>query len=308
MKVGLGVPQFGINSTKENLIKFIQSAEKKNFESFWVCDRMLYPLDPRQPYPGTPDQKNWPDYFKNVLDPLTTLSFVAANTSKPLLGTAIIDMLFHNPVTLGKEFATIDILSEGRMICGLGIGWSEDEYIASNHPYDKKGPRTNEFLASMKKVWTEDEVEFDGEFYKIPRSIINPKPAQKPHPKLLLGGFSPKTFERMIKYGNGYLGALIGPFEYFKQLAQLFNESIEKSSRSREEFDFTVLTFPYLMEGSNSGEDRMPMTGTVDQIGSDLSRLKEFGVDRVILAMNSDEGYEVDQALNTCNELREFCK
>jgi len=182
MKVGLVVPQFGINATKENLTEFIQLAEKEGFESLWVYDRMLYPLDPQPPYPysGPPDMSDWPEHFKNVLDPLTTLAFIAANTTKTNLGTCIIDIVFHNPITLAKEFTTIDILSEGRMICGFGIGWSKHEFLASNIPYEKRGDRANEILKAMKKIWTDDIVEFNGEFYKVPKSIIGPKPIQKP--------------------------------------------------------------------------------------------------------------------------------
>jgi probable F420-dependent oxidoreductase len=226
MKVGLVVPQFGINATKENLITFMQLAEKEDFESLWVYDRMLYPLNPQPPYPGPSDKKEWPEDFKNVLDPSTTLAFIAANTTKVNLGTCIIDMVFHNPITLAKEFTTIDILSEGRTICGFGIGWSKDEYLAANIPYEKRGERANEILQAMKKVWTEDIVEFNENFYKIPKSIIGPKPIQKPHPKILLGGFSPKTFERMTQYGDGYIGVLAGSFafEYFNNSIKMFND------------------------------------------------------------------------------------
>ena len=289
MKIGLVVPQFGINATKENLINFIQLAEKEGFESLWVYDRMLYAINPQQPYPGTPDKREWPEYFKNNLDPLTTLSFIAANTAKVKLGTCIIDMLFHNPITLAKEFTTIDILSEGRTICGFGIGWSKDEYLAANIPYEKRGERANEILEAIKKIWTDDVVEFNGEFYKIPKSIINPKPIQKPNPKILLGGFSPKTFERIAKYGDGYIGALAGPFEYFHNSIKMFNDSIEKSSRTRKDFDLTILTYPYIMNNSRSNKSNLfSMTGkTIDEIGSDLSKLKSFGVDRVILAVNA---------------------
>ena len=146
MKVGLVVPQFGINATKENLLRFIHLAEKENFESLWVYDRMFYPISPQQGYGGTPDKREWPEYFKNILDPLTTLSFIAANTSKVKLGTCIIDMIFHNPVTLAKEFTTIDILSEGRVICGFGIGWSKDEYLAANIPYEKEEKEQMKFF------------------------------------------------------------------------------------------------------------------------------------------------------------------
>jgi probable F420-dependent oxidoreductase len=309
MKVGLVVPQFGINATKENLIKFVQIADREGFESLWVYDRMLYPITPQQPYPVTPNKREWPEDFKNNLDPLTTLAFIAANTSKTNLGTCIIDMFFHNPITLAKEFTTIDILSEGRVICGFGIGWSKDEYLAANIPYEKRGERANEILQAMKKVWTDDIVEFDGNFYKIPKSIIGPKPIQKPHPKILLGGFSPHTFERMVKYGDGYIGVLVGSFEYFTNSIKMFNDSIEKSSRTRKDFDLTILTYPYLMESSSETSNRTPMTGrTIGEIGSDLSKLKSFGVDRVILAVNAEKDYYVNETIEFVKELRKFCQ
>ena len=309
MKVGLVVPQFGINATKENLVRFINLAEREGFESLWVYHRMLYPIDPQQGY-GTPDKSQWPEYLKNSLDPLTTLAFIASNTSKVNLGTCIIDMIFYNPVTLAKEFTTIDILSEGRVICGFGIGWSKDEYLAANIPYEKRGERADEVLQAMKKVWTDDIVEFNGNFYKIPKSIIGPKPIQKPHPKILLGGLSPKTFERMAKYGDGYIGVLAGSLEYFHNSIKMFNDAIEKSSRTRKDFDLTILTYPYLMKNNSSEEgDRAPMTGrTIDEIGSDLSMLKTSGVDRVILAVNTDKDYDVNETIEFVKELRKFCQ
>jgi probable F420-dependent oxidoreductase len=269
---------------------------------------MLYAIDPQQGYGGTPDKNQWPEYFKNSLNPLTTLAFIAANTSKVNLGTCIIDMVFHNPVTLAKEFTTIDILSEGRVICGFGIGWSKDEYLAANIPYEKRGERATEILQAMKKIWTDDIVEFNGEFYKIPKSIIGPKPIQKPHPKILLGGFSPKTFERMIRYGDGHIGILAGSFDYFTNSIKMFNESIEKSLRTRNDFDLTILTYPYLVKSNSSEGDRAPMTGrTTDEIGSDLSILKSSGVDRVILAVNAEKNYDVNETIEFVKDLRKFC-
>jgi len=310
MKVGLLIPQAGINATRENLLQFIKIAEKENFESLWVYDRMLYVINPKQPYPLTPEKRDWPEYFKNVLDPMTALAFIAANTSRIKLGTCIIDMIFHNPITLAKEFTTIDILSEGRIVCGFGIGWSQDEYIAANIPYQKRGDRANEMLEAMKKIWTDDTVEFQGEYYTIPKSIIGPKPVQKPHPKILLGGFSPKTFERMSRYGDGHIGVLAGSFEYFDNSIKMFNASIEKSSRDRKNFDLTVLTYPYLLKsaGPNKINSRFPMTGqTIDDIGSDLSRLDGSGVDRVILAINTENDYDVDETIEFVKDLRKFC-
>src|SRR5689334_3718281 len=110
--------------------------------------------------------------YQTIFDPLETLTFVAAITNKIALGTSVIDMLFHNPVVLARRFATLDILSEGRAICGLGIGWSKDEYQACNVPFKDKGKRADEFLQALKRIWIDDVVEFKGNFYSIPASKI----------------------------------------------------------------------------------------------------------------------------------------
>ena len=131
MKVGIVLPEAGQQATRENVIQAANEAEKEGFDSLWTWERLLAPLKPQTPYPLTPDG-SLPAEFQNVFDALETLTFVAANTKRIMLGTSIIDMLFHNPIVLARRFATLDILSEGRAICGLGIGWLKDEYQASN--------------------------------------------------------------------------------------------------------------------------------------------------------------------------------
>ena len=122
----------------------------------------------------------------------------------------------------------------------------------------------------------------------------------------MLGGFSPKTFERMVKYADWYIGALAGSFEYFTNSIKIFNDFIAKSSKSRKEFDLTVLTYPYILNRS-SKSDLVPMTGrTIDEIDSDLSRLKNLGVDRVILAVNAEKDYDVNKTIEFVKELKKF--
>ncbi|WP_370519358.1 LLM class flavin-dependent oxidoreductase [Nitrososphaera sp. AFS] len=115
-----------------------------------------------------------------MFDPMETLTFVAAKTEKIALGTCVIDMLFHNLVILGRQFATLDVLSNGRCICGLCIGWSKDEYMVSNVPFENRGARADEFIQVLTRIWTDDIVEFRGRYYNIPASKIGPKPIQKP--------------------------------------------------------------------------------------------------------------------------------
>ena len=213
MKAGIYLPQFGSQATKENIIQLATMAEQEQFDSLWVGERLLWPINPQTPYPGSPDG-NLPTALQNVLDPLETLTFVAAKTDKIALGTGVIDMLFHNPVILGKQFATLDVLSQGRCICGLGIGWSKDEYMASNVPFENRGARADEFIQALSRIWTEDVVEFKGRYYNIPASKIGPKPIQKPRIPIYLGGFTQKTFSRIAKYADGWLPTASGSLDY----------------------------------------------------------------------------------------------
>ena len=141
LKVGITLPQAGQQATRENVIQTAQQAEKEGFDSLWVFERLLWPINPQTPwgFSVTPDG-SLPIEHQIVLDPLETLTYVAANTNKIALGTCV-DMLFHNPVVLARRFATLDVLSEGRTIYGLGIGWSKDEYQVSNIPFRDRGKR-----------------------------------------------------------------------------------------------------------------------------------------------------------------------
>ena len=115
MKVGVSLPQAGQQATRENVIQMAKNAESEGFDSLWVFERLLWPINPQTPYGGTPDG-SLPIEYQIVLDPLETLTFVAAHTSKIVLGTSVIDILFHNPVVLARRFATLDILSESTTI------------------------------------------------------------------------------------------------------------------------------------------------------------------------------------------------
>lgn len=158
VKIGLRLPQTGEgHATKENIIRLAKGAETAGIDSLWVLERLIWPLNPQDPYPGTTDGK-FPTDWQYIFDPLETLTFVAGNTEKIALGTSVIDILFHNPVILARRFATLDILSGGRAIAGCGIGWSRDEYQVSGIPFRNRGKRQDEYLQILKKVWTGDVV------------------------------------------------------------------------------------------------------------------------------------------------------
>jgi len=312
MKIGLVLPHLGPEATRENILKMAVDAEKEGLDSLWVAERLLWPLKPQTPYPATPDGR-LPTFYQTVFDPLDTLTFVGANTKKIALGTSVIDMLFHNPVILARRFATLDLLSEGRAICGLGIGWSKDEYQVSDIPFEKKGKRADEFVQVLKKIWIDDVVEFKGEFYSIPASKIGPKPIQKPHIPIYLGGYVPNTFARIAKYADGWLASLSGPLDFLDNSIKSLKDQANKENRSPDKIKILTLTFPKLSEGNSNNNSkegaarsqRPPLTGTIEEIGTDIQKIKEMGVEHIMFAF---VGLGLDKVIDMTKQLSKFAR
>jgi probable F420-dependent oxidoreductase len=310
MKVGILLPVTGQQATRENISHVAKEAENEGFDSLWVLERLLAPLNPKTPYPATPDG-SLPPQYQNVLDPLATLSYVSSITSKISLGTSVIDMLFHNPVILARTFATLDILSNGRIICGLGLGWSKDEYDVSNIPFKDKGKRADEMIDTLKRIWTSDEVQFSGEYYNIPASKIGPKPIQKPQVPIYLGGFSQGTFSRIIKYDlNGWLSVLAGPLDYLQNSINTIKDLAKKANKDPNKFRVILLAYPSVMDSGQSDQgQRFPLTGTIEQIGDDIQKIKQMQVDHIVFGYNFVPIYsDVSNIIKITRQLSEFAR
>jgi len=172
--VGIALPQYGTIASPETILRVAEEAEKMRLASLWVSDRMLLPTRPKETFDGDP----WPEIFATVYDPIEMLTFAAARTRKVKLGTSVVSALFQNPVTLARRFATLDRLSDGRAIAGIGQGDFRDEFEAANIPIKRRGRGFEEFARAMRAVWGPDPVSFTGDFYNIPESRIGPKPIQ----------------------------------------------------------------------------------------------------------------------------------
>ena len=309
MEAGILLPQTGASATRENVLYVAKEAEKEGLDSVWVFERLLWPIKPKTPYPGTPDGA-LPVQYQNVLDPLETLTYLAGHTNEISLGTCLIDMLFHNPIVLARRFATLDVLSNGRAIAGLGIGWSKDEYEVSGVPFVHRGQRADEFLQILKRIWTDEVVEFKGQLYSIPASKIGPKPVQKPHPPILLGGFSPKTFSRIVNYADGWIPvAGFGPLEQLEQAINGLREGARKANKDPSKIRVFALTYPTVIDSSSSAQQRLPMTGTVDQIGTDINQTKAMGIEHIIFGHAfSPIGQDMKTMIEITKQLARFDK
>ncbi len=283
MKLGIALPQLGSWATPENIITVSKKAEELDYNSAWVQERLLFPLNSKRPYPATPDGV-LPEQYKYVLDPLISLTYAAAYTKSIRLGTGIINLLYHTPAVLAKQLATLDIVSGGRLDFGVGLGWSEDEYDAANVEFKNRGDKVNEFLDCLINLWTQAESEFNGTYYKTPRSIVNPKPLQNPYPVITVGGFSPQTFVRAVTRASGYNGFTL-PYEDMAGVINNLRKEAVSHGRDFEEIQIVCRSMPVIM-GESKGSGRAPLNGTPAEIKEDIQRYDELGVSEIILEFN----------------------
>jgi alkanesulfonate monooxygenase SsuD/methylene tetrahydromethanopterin reductase-like flavin-dependent oxidoreductase (luciferase family) len=183
----------------------------------------------------------------------------------------------------------------------------------SNIPFKERGKRADEFIQTLKRIWTDDVVEFRGKFYNIPPSKIGPKPIQKLHPPVYLGGFGPNTYSRIVDYdANGWLGVIAGPLEYLEDTIKTIKDIANKANKDPNNFKVILLTYPNIVDSKsqsiNAGQ-RFPLTGTIDQAGNDIQRIKQMGIDHIIFGYNFiPTGRDLDKVIDITKQLSKFAR
>jgi probable F420-dependent oxidoreductase len=221
MKFGVALPHFGPAASPDAIVEVAGAAESMGFDSLWALDRLLWPLEPTSKYPGNREGRI-PEAMRNTYDPFTVLSFAASRTEKILLGTSVVVASYRSPLVVAKMAATLDVLSRGRFILGIGAGWSADEFSSSNQQIADRDDLTDEFLKVVRLLWTAEEPRFDGRFYRIPKSIFLPKPLQQPGPVIWIGGNSRRAVTRAAQFGDAWHPTnRIGPARLAAQMGEL---------------------------------------------------------------------------------------
>jgi probable F420-dependent oxidoreductase len=278
MKIGFALPNIGSIGTADALIKSAQRAEALGYESLWTIERLLWPVKPQVPYPVTADG-SLPEGYKWSLDPLDTLTFAAAHTKKIALGTSVLDMPYYNPVTLARRLTTIDQLSNGRLRVGLGLGWSKDEMDATNADMSKRGAMADEFLQVLKAIWTTNPVEFKGKFYNVPKSYINQKPVQKPHPPIYIAAFAPPALKRLATYADGWNPVAV-PVDGMAQMFAGAKQMAQAAGRDPSALKLIVRA-NYQPTDKPIDGNRMIFSGSPDQIKEDIAGCRRIGADEL---------------------------
>jgi probable F420-dependent oxidoreductase len=210
MKFGLSGINSRVTSYPEALVQLAQAAEAAGFESLWAGEHVILPESSTH-IPAT----------TRFLNPVIALTFVAAHTRTIRLGTGILLLPQHQPLILAKELATLDVLSGGRLMVGIGVGWVEEEYEALGVPFHDRGARADEYLAAMRAIWSEEKPAYHGKYVSFQGVQAYPHPVQQPTPPIITGGRAPTVIRRTIEQANGWYGFALDLEETAGVLAQL---------------------------------------------------------------------------------------
>ena len=238
MKIGLTPVNIGV-ADPEMIIGLAQLAEGLGYESVWTNEHVMVPVDYDSKYPYNKSGNMGAPPEVPFIDPLIALTAMATHTKKLRLGTGVNILSQTNPLTLAKQAASLDNISKGRLILGLGIGWLREEFVAMGVPYEKRGARFDDYVQAMRKVWSGDVVEHQSEFLNWTNFKSYPLPVQKPLP-VIIGGDKGKILQRIAKYGDGWFVPPRPPEEFTGMLDDL-KKICDDIGRDYNEIEITMM-------------------------------------------------------------------
>ena len=291
MELGLALPTAGPQTSPETIATVAREAERLGFGALWTFERLLRPVDKVVLWTGG-EPAMLPEFYGSVYEPLETLSYIAAVTQRIKLGTAILVAPLHVPVMLARRLATLDQLSGGRVIAGLGQGWQHNEFETANVPIRCKGARTEEFITALRAAWGPDPVRHEGEFYRIASSQVNPKPLQARIP-VLLAANSPAAVKRAGRIADGLIPISSSARE-LRDIVSAFHAAAQEAGRDpRDLMVVNQVPWPTPITREPLGDGRPFLGGSPQQIAEDLMTAREIGVTQVYLAGGQGLGLDL---------------
>lgn len=283
VQIGASLPVAGPEISAESVTATARGAEQAGLGSVWAYERLLRPVEPiPMGGPGGPVMsapKEWAD----VYDPIEALTYAAAKTETVKLGTSVLATLFHPPVVLARRLATLDNLSGGRLLAGLGQGWMAEEFHAAGVSMARRGAGFEEHLEVMRAIWSPGNVRHDGRFYGVPECEIGPRPARPGGPTVLVGAATPPAIERAGRLGLG-LCLVVFSWDALRGAVEGFRRAATNAGHDATALPLTVQVNGTVSVGAPVDE-RAPLTGSVEQVADDLIELDRLGVDDVHWAM-----------------------
>jgi probable F420-dependent oxidoreductase len=279
MRIGFGAPVSGAWATPGNVASFAAKAEASGYESLWTFQRLL-----------VPEGSTMEPVYHSVLDPMVTLGYVAAVTSRIRVGVAVVNMPYIAPAYLAKQAATVDVLASGRHDLGLGLGWMPEEFTATGGTMAGRGARTAEYIAVLHHMWEGGGPEFSGEHYHVPAGTTAPRPVQRPGPPILLGGMAPRALERVGKLADGWITSSRTDLSKIGTGIATIREAAEQAGR--DPAAIRVICRGVVRAGAPQqapgGSGRIRLSGSFADIRADTEWLAEQGVTEIFYDLNWD--------------------
>lgn len=282
MKIGFAAPVAGSYATPGNQLHVAKRAEELGYASLWTFQRLLYPTGP--------GSTTFPENYRSVADPVVTMAYLAGHTSRIRLGMSVLNMPFFAPPLMAKQLASLDIVSGGRLDVGLGIGWAPEEYAAVGASYRRRGRRADEYLRLLRSLWTDDVVDFHGDFFEVPSSRMDPKPVQRPHPPVLLGASAEPALRRAGRLTAGWMSSSRADLSRIGESIAVVKDAARREGRDPEALRFVCRGVVRLRPGGDP--DRVRLSGSVEEIRGDLDYLREAGMTELFV----DPNYEPEIA------------
>ena len=275
MDIGCHLPNQGPLATGEALTTFAREADRRRVASLWVSDHVIFPRTATGSYPGG-RFPHPPD--KPYLEPVTVLAAAAVCTTRSRLGASVFILGHRHPVVMAKMLTSIDALSAGRLIVGVGVGWWKEELEILGAPYERRGRQADEALKVFTALWSEDNPSFSGEFFRFRDLGFAPKPVQKPRPPIWVGGDSPGAFRRVVTLGDGWHATSKTP----AQLAESLKHLRTAADQARRAFDTIELSLRYTLR------DELIAQGA-QAVVDELAAYQRLGLSHILLEFRRDD-------------------
>ena len=281
MEIGISIPRL---PDAQGLKRYVERAEELGFESVLAGDHIVLPTDGTNQYPYTSDGSFSRPTDEPFLETMTLLGYLAACTSRIKLGSTVVILPYRNPVVQAKMFASLDVLTNGRIICGVGVGWLEKEFEILGLDYHQRGAMTNEFLEIMQELWTQPNPEYHGKYYRFDGIKFEPKPVQQSGIPIWVGGHTKAALRRTAKYGSCWHTSRQTP-DFVAENLPYLRERIEKEGRDQSAVTVSLKRSLHFTDiGMNEGNyvrSGGSLVATTGEVLEDLHICQEIGINQL---------------------------
>jgi probable F420-dependent oxidoreductase len=297
MDYGFSIPTRGVLANREGILAMAKRGEDLGFSYLALPDHIVIPREIDSPYPYNTARKMVGASDGDCLEQIALMAYLAGATSRIRLLTSVMVVPHRPPVLTAKALATIDVLSQGRVTVGCGAGWMEEEFKAIGAPpFNERGKVTDEYLRIFKTLWTEDDPRFDGRYARFENVIFLPKPAQKPHPPLWIGGESPAALRRAVALGDAWYPIGSNPqfpldtVERYTQALARLREEAARANRDPASIDLAYWASWYKEGQTNTTSDgeRQAFTGSDADVAEDIAAYRSLGVRHLLFNFARD--------------------